>query len=294
MKKSPLRSKRGIALLSLCISWFILSKNTSQSQSSVTRGSLPIRHGWKAPDFCSTLRKQPQPYDPKCRSTKSGTLCNNSLPQFFSQDGEDYYLYTRHFARMKRPGIYVDVAANDPVLISNTYFLDECLGWQGICAEANPKYFKPLQSKRSCQLIPTCISDVDGNEVQFGMRGASGGILETYKGDPGVLENATETLACTTLETVLRRLSVSHVDYLSLDVEGHELHVLMGIEWGQVTIDIISVELNSNTRKPVHTFLIERGYHMLSTGTEPVNDMETFSMNDPVYVRHGLVFGRPE
>lgn len=181
MKKNPFRSKRGVALLSLCISCFILTKNTPKSQSSITQNALPIRNGWKAPDFCSILRKHPQPNDPKCRSTKPGTVCNNSLPQFFSQDGEDYYLFTRHFSRLERPGIYVDVAANDPILISNTYFLDKCLGWQGICAEANPKYFKPLQSKRSCKLFPTCVSDVDGNEVQFGMRGASGGILETYK-----------------------------------------------------------------------------------------------------------------
>lgn len=100
----------------------------------------------------------------------------------FSQFGQDAYLYVKHFNRLNRRGVYMDVASNDAIKISNTYFMDRCLGWRGLCVEANPKYYERIFRERSCQLVPTCASATDGEVVQFKLRGEIGGVVgDTYK-----------------------------------------------------------------------------------------------------------------
>lgn len=259
---------------------------------------LPVRSDWQSnspPAFCEKLKAFPQPRNIKCQRTKGSTPCNYSSPQFFSQDGEDYFLFTRHFARKSKPGIYLDVAANDAIDISNTYFLDRCLGWRGICAEANPKYFEGLHRERSCHLIPTCISDIDGVKVQFGFRGASGGILDTYKGNKQQLEEGpVNTLKCTTIRSVLNRFNVRHIDYLSLDVEGHELMVLRSIDWEVTTIDVISVELSSKNRNGILEFLDNLGFTPFASGVKSSIVQDPFFMNDPVFIHKRVKFGEPD
>ncbi|CAN8073250.1 unnamed protein product [Agarophyton chilense] len=296
MKKTALLPfRRSLALLFFSLSFFIVSlfDNKPKPERKLSRDILPQRRDWGTPDFCTLLQKHPQPNQFFCRSSKSEVRCNSSIPYFFSDGGEDYYLYSRHFSRLNRAGIYVDVAPKEPIQRSNTYFLDRCMGWRGICVEANPQYYERLHTQRSCHIVPTCASDVDGKHVQFGMLGTNGGILETYAGDARVLEGVAEDLTCTTLETAFSRMGVSHVDYLNLDVQGHELEVLLGVEWGKVTIDLITTRFEKPSG-PVHDFLLQRGYHAHVPWRSAVRRMKPFPMKKIVYVRHGVVLGFPE
>ena len=52
---------------------------------------------------------------------------------FTSQAGQDKILWQGLFARLGRPGRYIDAAANHYKRISNTFFLDACAHWSGIC-----------------------------------------------------------------------------------------------------------------------------------------------------------------
>jgi hypothetical protein len=64
-------------------------------------------------------------------------------------------------------GVYVDVAAAHPRALSNTFMLDKCYGWKGVCIEADPLRVKLLREQRSCDVIGTCVSEVEGEEVDF-------------------------------------------------------------------------------------------------------------------------------
>ena len=66
---------------------------------------------------------------------------------------------------------YLDLAANDAKIGSNSYFFDRCLGWRGICIEANPKYHPGIQATRNCDLIKNCVSDREGAKVNFKFAG---------------------------------------------------------------------------------------------------------------------------
>ena len=51
-------------------------------------------------------------------------------------------------------------------------------------------------------------------------------------------------MTCATLAAEVRALRWAHVDFMSLDVEGHEASVLRGLDWARVTIDYILCERN--------------------------------------------------
>lgn len=65
--------------------------------------------------FCSEIKDYPQPLRKNCSTAKpvpGAPICDPKHPMMFSQYGEDYFLYTRHFQYMERPGTYLDIATN--------------------------------------------------------------------------------------------------------------------------------------------------------------------------------------
>lgn len=214
---------------------------------------------------------------------------------FTSLDFTDWFVFVsmfteawhaaRHTSR-RRP-IYVDVAANHARRWSNTYFLDRCLGWNGVCAEANPGYHEELRTERHCALIDTCVSDAT-RLVNFSFTAAYGGVVRDGASRKawGVDGNKHATqpkfsthfrgfrqLRCTTLSRELPRLGVNHVDFMSLDVEGHELPVLQGMDWSRTTIDVLVVE---NKRAEVQAFLEDKGFRRYKD-----------VLKDDIYIRKG-------
>ena len=51
---------------------------------------------------------------------------------------QDLFLFNnifKYWPMQGKKGFYVDSGANDAVSISNSYFFDACLGWDGLCVE---------------------------------------------------------------------------------------------------------------------------------------------------------------
>lgn len=213
----------------------------------------------------------------------------------FSQFKQDYYLYKFHFSKLCRRGNYIDVAANHAMEISNTFFFDRCLGWHGLCVEPNSNYLESLHRLRSCALLPTCVGDHDGEKVQFVLSGGISGIMSTnkaterWKRQGKVLR--TVRLRCTTLAKVLARYPQTTIDYMSLDVEGHEVHVLRGIDWSAVKINVITVEISNNLYQQIKEFLESKGYIEL---THFPDGTSARIREDVIFVASGVKFGKPE
>jgi len=76
-------------------------------------------------------------------------------------------------------------------------------------------------------------------------------------------------------------LEITHVDYLSLDVEGPELEILRTIDWTQLQIDVITVEyrihgaLNVGIDKPA--------------SMKKLTDLREFFLNSSIYRELGLL-----
>ena len=69
---------------------------------------------------------------------------------------------------------YLDIGANTPVVQSNSWFMDQCLGWRGVCAEPNPALARKIRnSVRTCTVYNGCVSDKPGELFLQGYSGMS-------------------------------------------------------------------------------------------------------------------------
>jgi hypothetical protein len=71
---------------------------------------------------------------------------------------------------------------------------------------------------------------------------------------------------CLPLDSLLLAINRTRVDYLSLDVEGHELDVLETISWSRFDIRTISVEYKHVRRgkKAVADYMTRHGYRLVA------------------------------
>ena len=84
----------------------------------------------------------------------------------YSQLEQDQHIY--RFYRGKRGGRFVEVGANDGVLLSNTKMLEESFGWRGVCIEPNPQLYPKLVANRPLAFCsPKAAYSVSGKVLDF-------------------------------------------------------------------------------------------------------------------------------
>lgn len=147
-----------------------------------------------------------------------------------SQSLQELFVFTLLKGSIKS---YFEAGANDGLSLSNTFGLMSALGSKGLLVEANPFLFNNLKRNRpgdTC--LNYALSDREGSFLAFNpsVDGTLYGSLidENSKGVNGFPVEAIQVLS-STLPDVFRQASVSHVDFLSLDIEGNEPNALKPI-----------------------------------------------------------------
>lgn len=184
-----------------------------------------------------------------------------------SQLGQDLWVLEK--TAYKRGGFFVEFGATDGVLLSNTWLLEREFGWQGICAEPNPKFFAKLKTNRQCTVSDCCISGETGKPVEFIFADAYGGSQEYAKEDMHSEKRAAyraagqvATLNTISLNDFLVDLGAPRkIDYLSVDTEGSEFEILQTFPFDQWDIRLLTIEHNFTARRADIRALLERhGY----------------------------------
>lgn len=166
-------------------------------------------------------------------------------------------------------GFYVEIGAFDGVSKNSTINLENA-GWDGVCIEAHPKRFEILKENRKCRCINAAIWNETG-EIDFAIMppGKEGwdGIVETLPERAKRLLHKSEIIKIKSYVWD-DLLTPKNVDYLQLDVEGAELHVLDCIDFNQYQIDYICLEDNnyflSNGKDLTYKkYMINRGYMLV-------------------------------
>src|SRR5262249_32271972 len=131
-------------------------------------------------------------------------------------------------------GVFVDVGARDGITNSNTFYLEQSLSWQGISIEPHPDLFRILDNSRSCKCYNVAVSDVERVSVEFVKfleePFGKSGLLSSFR-YPARLSRIKHEIIfvpCVRLSQLIKDLEI--IDYLDIDVEGHELEVLHGID----------------------------------------------------------------
>jgi FkbM family methyltransferase len=179
----------------------------------------------------------------KTETTKTGRLEGDPTFHWKSDAGQDRWVVG--CLEGKREGYFLDFGAYDGVTLSNTWVLEHELGWQGVCVEPNPKAFAELARCRACYKVQRAVWPENGRVMD--LIDADG--LSALKGWANVDERReAETFGMVEVETIsptelMNAFQVPRaIDYLSVDVEGPEYNVLLGVDFELRAIRLLTVE----------------------------------------------------
>lgn len=159
----------------------------------------------------------------------------------YAQNGEDVLL--DRALRAQPFGFYIDVGPSDPVIDSVTkMFYDR--GWRGINVEPGAIFARLAAARPRDTNIQTALSDRSGSRPFYEFPDAAG--LSTLSADARAIQTARcvqRTIPVTTLADVCRQhASDRTIDFLKIDVEGHEGEVLAGGDWTRFRPRILVIE----------------------------------------------------
>lgn len=170
--------------------------------------------------------------------------------QYHAQFGEDKIL--NEIFEGKTNGVCVEVGGYDGITGSNTYFF-ETLGWKCLIVEPMPKYCKMIREARSCEVAEIAASDKAG-EVDFyvavGVETLS--TMERNEAHFARIKSLSRqdvekiTVRTARLDDILMQRGITAIDFLTIDVEGHEMSVLAGMSFDAIRPRVVIIEDNTH------------------------------------------------
>jgi len=161
------------------------------------------------------------------------------------------------------PGYFVDVGANHPTVESQTYHLEQ-MGWDGLLIEPQPDLAEALRAGRKAKVAAVACS-APGNSGRLMPMQLAGIYSSLNRELSNAKATATSTInvPVTTLDNLLSHVQApSPIDFLSIDVEGHEIEVLQGFDFQRWRPRLLLIEDLVLDRR-LHKFLLSSGYHWM-------------------------------
>jgi FkbM family methyltransferase len=190
----------------------------------------------------------------------------------YSQGSEDLIAdhYLRYQFGMGMTGTYIDVGCNAPVRYSNTFEL-YTRGWRGINIDANVDLINRCKHVRKQDIsLQAAISDGE-REVTFhkskddAVSTIDEERLVEWKKNWEFSDEDQETVVTKTLTSVLdaNLPSGTNIDLLTIDVEGHDLQVLKGLDLAKYRPKVIIIEIHALDKvqdNDIYKYLTANGY----------------------------------
>ena len=145
----------------------------------------------------------------------------------------------------KNNGFYLDVGSQHPISNNNTYLLFK-RGWSGINIDLDKKNIDLFNTARpnDINLNLAISSDVAEKKLYFYHDKSPINTLDKVVSD---FQTATvkeiKTIKTTTLDITLQSLKLNNkIDYMNLDIEGHEMEIFKAFDLSLYKPSVISVE----------------------------------------------------
>ena len=175
---------------------------------------------------------------------------------YYSQCQEDHFLNETIF-KNKKNGIYIELGALDGILYSNKKFFEDSLNWTGILIEPHPDKFKSLLINRPNNYLFNNLVSCYKEPLEFryfvDCHAAVSGVVntlsqhhfDTYFESSNIWNQSLPQnkifIEPKSLTEIVKKTNITHIDLLSLDVEGHEYEVLKSWDFS-IPIDIVLIE----------------------------------------------------
>jgi FkbM family methyltransferase len=159
-------------------------------------------------------------------------------------------------------GYFVEVGANQPEELSQTFDL-EGRGWTGVLIEPQPDLAEKLRRRRSAKVVAEACSSRGNSGSRMNLHLAGGhSSFDKNLNLAEVKPHGVIDVPVRTLDEILIEAGAPTIDFISIDVEGHELDVLEGFDLARWQPRLILIEdLLLHLR--VHRCLTQRGYRWI-------------------------------
>lgn len=167
----------------------------------------------------------------------------------------------------KENGFFVEFGATDGVKLSNSFLLENDFKWKGILAEPGRNWHEKLKSNRKSIIETRCVYTHTGEFLAFNETNI--GELSTIhkysfkdkhsnaRKDGNVYDVETVSLN----DLLAQNNAPTHIDYLSIDTEGSEYEILLGVDFEKYTFGFITCEHNfTSNRALIYDLLTSKGY----------------------------------
>ena len=176
---------------------------------------------------------------------------------------DDEQRLVREFFNNAATGFFVEVGANDPYERSQTWHLEK-LGWTGVLIEPQPDLAAKLVGGRAAMVFAVACSSPDnaGRTMPLHIAGPMSS-LNRDRMSPGAEPELIMDVPVRALDDILAQAGApSPIDFLSVDVEGHELEVLRGFDFARWRPRLILLDDHVGDLKK-HRFLLGCGYRLI-------------------------------
>ena len=177
-------------------------------------------------------------------------------------EGREQQLVREFFASAPT-GFFVEVGANRPRQESQTWHLEQ-LGWSGVLVEPQPDLAEDLLRGRAAKVFAVACSSPQnaGRHMRLHVAGALSS-LDRDRMAPGAEPERIIEVPVRTLDDILiEARAPAQFDFLSIDVEGHELEVLSGFDLTRWQPRLLLLEDHVGSLEK-HRFLKAAGYRLI-------------------------------
>jgi FkbM family methyltransferase len=205
----------------------------------------------------SLLRQMPEPH-------RGELLAQVGFSR--SQLMQDLFVLSETGVR-RDAGFFVEFGAADGVALSNSWLLEQRLGWKGILAEPARCWHDSLSRNRACAIETDCVWSRTGEKLDFDevAVGEFSTLSEFSQSDghaPARAEKVRYQVPTISLNDLLRRHGApAEPDYLSIDTEGSEFAILRELDFARFAFKVITCEHNHTPmREQIRQLLESAGY----------------------------------
>jgi FkbM family methyltransferase len=160
-------------------------------------------------------------------------------------------------------GFFVEVGANDPRRGSQSWQFEEA-GWSGVLIEPQPDLAERLRATRRAQVIAAaCSSPANAGTAMVLHLSGPHSSLKRELAVTGIVASATIEVPVRTLDDILAEAKApAPIDFVSIDVEGHEVEVLSGFDLARWQPRLLLIE-DHVAGLATHRLLTRAGYRLI-------------------------------
>lgn len=177
-------------------------------------------------------------------------------------------------------GTYIDIGAFDGIKVNNTKYFED-IGWDGIAVEPHPNSFIKLKSNRNCIKENIVIADHDGysefnwsDDAPMTSRIDMSGQKQRIHKMKDIIK---EQLPCMTLNSLCKKHNFTKIDFLKIDTEGYDCHIINSIDFKNLPISFIQFEMWEYHEAANYRLAIEK---LINNGYEEITKRYDISFDD--------------